>query len=220
VKDQRPDDQQGRRMFNDQVCGQLGRAMGVAVPHVALVEIPSELIGANPKQMGHLKPCVAHGSRRLPDMTGKLGGFDHHEKGDNRSRYCGLSVFFGWLFGGDVQFIQTQQPPHTVYSHDHGHFFPGGPMWTNASLAANAAQKAAPHPQLVAHLHLTPAELSWALGLLQAVTPDDIVTAVSSPPTEWQVPLDDRVALARFLHKRHGDLVSSLAQSPAGKAAP
>jgi hypothetical protein len=67
IKDARSDDEQGRRMFNDQTCGRLGAAMGAPVPTVALVEVTDDLIKANPKTMGHLKPCFAHGSRRIPD---------------------------------------------------------------------------------------------------------------------------------------------------------
>src|SRR5260221_8222271 len=155
-------------MFNDQVCGRLGGAMGASVPTVCLVEITDDLIKANRKKMGHLKPCVGHGSRRIPDVTGRVGDLSHAEKGDNRQRFNKLSVFYGWLVCGDMQFLKGTQPPHTVYSHDHGHFFPGGPMWTQASLTAHVGDPA-PTPQIVNDLKLTPEETAQAGEALKAI---------------------------------------------------
>jgi hypothetical protein len=209
VKQPRADNEQGRRMFNDQLCGRLGAAMGASVPTVGLVEITADLINANPTTMGHLKPCVAHGSRKIPDVTGKVGGFEHSEKGDNRQRYNKLSVFYGWLVVGDMQFIKGTQPPHSVYSHDHGHFFPGGPMWTQASLAGYVDDPT-PTPQIVNDLKLKPEETAEAGQALKAVTTDNIVQAIAAAPDDWQVPLADRVALATFIHARQEKMVPTL----------
>lgn len=217
VKESRSDEEQGRRMFNDQVCGRLGAAMGASVPTVCLIEITDDLIKANPKTMGHLKPCVGHGSRKIPDVTGKVGDFAHAEKGDNRQRYNKLSVFFGWLVSGDMQFIKGTQPPHTVYSHDHGHFLPGGPMWTQASLDTYVVDPT-PTPQIVNELKLKPEETAQAGEALKMITADNIVEALAAAPDDWNVPLADRVALATFVHARQERLLQTISLPPNGKA--
>jgi hypothetical protein len=212
IKDARLDGEQGRRMFNDQTCARLGAAMGAAVPTVGLIEITDELIKANPQMMGHLKPCTAHGSRKLSDVSGRVGGFDHADKGDNRERYACLSVFYSWLAHGDMQFLRGNQPPHSVYSHDHGHFFPDGPMWTEASLSGYSAAPAPAH-EIVTGLQLKPSETMVAGDALKAVTVENIVQAIGASPDEWMVPLADRVALANFVHDRQTLLVKSLPPS-------
>lgn len=218
VKHPRTDAEQGRRMFNDQFCGRLGAAMGAPVPHIGLVEITAQLINANPKTMGHLKPCVGHGSRRVPDVTGKVGGFDHADKGDNRTRYGKLAIFYGWLVHGDMQFIRGTQPPYAVYSHDHGHFFPGGPMWTQASLAAYATDPE-PVQQIVTALNLAPAEIAQAADALAAVTVSNIIEAAAAAAANWQVEVSDRAALAAFVHQRQSRMVQAI-NAPATGAAP
>jgi len=204
-RDSRSDEEQGRRMFNDQVCGRLGALMGAAVPTVGLVDITQELIDANKVGMGHLKPSVAHASRRIPDVIGKLRGFEHADKGENRQRYLGLAIFFGLIHVGDMQFIRGKHPPHTVYSCDHGHCFPNGPMWTQASLTGHA-QAAVADTNILTALKPKPGELDGPRQRLAAVTREQIAAAIAAAPDSWKVPLDDRVALAKFVFRRQGEL--------------
>lgn len=150
-------------------------------------------------------------------MSGKVGGFDHADKGDNRERYNRLSVFYGWLVHGDMQFIRGNQPPHTVYSHDHGHFFPGGPMWTQAALTSHAGTPT-PVQQIVTDLKLKPEETAEAGQALKAVTVDNVVQAIAAAPDDWKVPLADRVALAIFIHGRQTQLNHTLAPPAPGVA--
>ena len=217
IKIPRTDQEQGRRMFNDQTCGRLGAMMGAPVPTVALIEVPADLIQANPRKMGHLKPCIGHGSRRIDDVSGKVGGFRHADKGDNRARYNCLSVFYGWLVCGDMQFIRGNQPPHSIYSHDHGHFFPGGPMWTQASLAGYHAPPV-PTQQIVTDLKLSAAETTDAIQKLAAVTVANIAEAIGASGDDWKVSIADRSALAAFIHDRQTLLKQTLKSLSPGAA--
>ena len=52
--------------FTDHVAARLGRAIGAPVPEaVALVDVPQELIAANPVEMAHMQPGVGHGTKMI-----------------------------------------------------------------------------------------------------------------------------------------------------------
>lgn len=210
VKCQRPGNveqgQQGQMMFNDQTAGRLGRAMGAPVPDVALIDVPAELIAQNP-EMAHIAPGLAHGSKKVPNVTERVNSFDHADKGTNRQRFASLAIFFGWLFGSDRQFIFEKSDPYRVYSHDHGHFFHGGPPWTPATL--NAAPLAQAQAEIVAALNCTLDELRVACGPLHMVTSAQIAEAIAIPPMPWAFGLPERVALAEYLHRRRGELIAA-----------
>lgn len=212
IKDNRSDHDQGRRMFNEQACGRLGAAMSAPVPKVALVKVSAALIQANPVKMGHLKECVAHGSLKIPDVSGPHGDLGHAGEGDNRSRYCKLSVLFGWLVEADMQFLRGTQAPHPVYSHDHANFLPGGPIWSEHSLSGHVTQ-ATPLRRIVQELGLQPSELSEACHALAAVTPEILASALGAAPAEWLVSQAERIALARFLHARKSTVIDAHVQT-------
>lgn len=124
----------GRAIYNEHVCGILGNAMGAPVPITRLIQIPSELI-ENELQLNDISPGLAHGSVWIRDTTDRQW-LIHTDKPYNRSRFALLSIMYGWLFSNDNQLIYANQPPHYVYSVDHGHFFPNGPNWTEQQLVA------------------------------------------------------------------------------------
>jgi hypothetical protein len=198
---------QGKMIFNDQVAARLGALIGAPVPVVTLIDIPNELIAHNP-QMSHILPGVAHGSLKVANVTDRIDSFDHMTDGDNRSRFAALAIFFGWLLGGDRQFIFEKSPPYAVYSHDHGHFFPNGPNWTIASLNS-APSPAQAWPDFVSAINCTAEELRTACALLHHITREQIATALAIPPSEWGVPIAERVTLAEFLYRRRTDLLAA-----------
>ena len=126
--------QLGRSVFNEQVIGRLGTALGVPVCEVMLVDVPPELIERNKPAMDHIAPGLAHGCRFIPDCVGAMQ-ITHINEPANRERYARLALFYGWIVAKYHQFIYKAKAPHVVYSCDHGEFFPRGPEWTEESLA-------------------------------------------------------------------------------------
>lgn len=198
----------GRMLFNDHLIARLGGLLGAPVPAVELIEISQALIDLNADvgAMGHLKPCVAHGSRMFPNVTDRIDGMDHIDKGDNRRRFAKLAVLSGWIKSSDRQFIYDAADPFQVYSVDHGHWFPDGPNWTTAHL-----QSAAPaelDQQIVSNCALKPAEIADACDNLSAITVEMIAHALAIAPDEWGVTMAERVAVAEYLESRRVALVT------------
>jgi hypothetical protein len=199
----------GRVLVNDQITAQLAELIHASVPHVALIDVPAELI-ANQPEMTHMMPGIAHGSQFVENVT-ERAMFEHAAVPENRPRFASLATLFGWIGAQDHQFVYSKAAPHLVYSVDHGHFFPGGPAWTEASLAA--APQSQPDTQVTNACNTTQPELHQALQALTAVGDQTIISVVSLPPDEWGLTMEERIALVNFLTKRRAELLALL---PAG----
>jgi hypothetical protein len=182
--------QMGRMAFTDHVAARLGRAIGAPVPDaVVLVNVPQELIAANPVEMAHMQPGIGHGTKMIDDTSDRLA-IERNNELYNKPRFALLSVFFGWLGGSDTQYIYKTTDPHLVYSVDHGHFFPNGPNWTIATLTG--APAAVVQTDIVQQCGLTAAELVTACTGLRGLESAQIANAIgvcpengaSSKPTE------------------------------------
>jgi hypothetical protein len=174
-----------------------------------LIDVPAELI-ANQPEMSHMMAGVAHGSQFVENVT-ERAGFEHAAIPENRPRFALLAALFGWIGAQDHQFVYSKTLPQLVYSVDHGHFFPGGPAWTEASLAA--APQSQPDTQITNACNTTQSELHQALHALSAVDDEALISIVSLPPNEWGLTMEDRIALVNFLRRRRAELLAML---PAG----
>jgi hypothetical protein len=188
----------GRMIVTDQIVGRLGHAIGASVAEVTLVEVPKGLIDSEP-QMSHMSPGVAHGSKWFPDCSEQLG-FEHTHVPENRPRFAGLALLYGWATAGDHQFIYENTEPRLVHSVDHGHFFPGSNGWTKEML--EQAPAAVPDGTIVSTCSLTGVELQAAKEALRAPTENVIASAVSAPSVGWGITLTERIAVAVYLAGR------------------
>ena len=191
-----------RMMIADHVVGRLGELLEAPVPSVALVEVPAPLIAAQPEMSGW-SSGVAHGSRFIENTT-EREGLSFVDAPANRERFARLAILFGWTQGSDQQFIY-EKTVHLVYSHDHGHFFPGGPQWTEASLLA-ALHNAQTDQALVQGCNLNAQEIAAAVARLQATTVQQIEVVVTGVPAVWGITAGERTALREFLVQRRASL--------------
>ncbi len=198
--------QVGRGLITDHVVGRLGQVMGAPVSQVSVVDLPAQLVEAEP-QLHHMPYGLSHGSLWIPDCS-ERSSFTYKDVPENRTRFALLAVLYGWVFPGDHQFIYQNDPPHMVYSVDHGHFFPCGPNWSSASLLA--ADTARPDIIIASEMQFQRSEMQDAYQNLSSVAPDDIAEAVAAPPSEWGISMEERVVIADYLEKRRDALLASL----------
>ena len=196
-----------RMAVNDHVVARLGHLLGAPIPEICLVNVPDELIKINP-QMLPMVAGVGHGSKRVPDVTERVDPIQHLDAGDNRTRFAALAVLYGWIGSNDRQFLYGKADPWAVWSVDHGHFFPGGPNWTVASLAGGGST--GPEPGLKADCKLVAADLAPIKARLSTVTADLIAEIVAGPPDEWGITLAERVALGQYLDSRRVEMLSAI----------
>jgi hypothetical protein len=137
-------------------------------------------------------------------------GYEHAKEAVNRDRFASLAVLYGWALAGDHQLVYDVTTK-IVWSVDHGHFFPGGPGWSEGSLNQGGAG-AVPDPTLIANAGLTEADIRTPLEKLATISQIDIARAVASVPDGWPVTEEERVSIALFLDQRREQLASTLAQ--------
>ena len=194
-----------RAIVNDHIVGRLGTLLDAPVPQIALVEIPSELIAAQP-EMQHIIPGIAHGSRSVEGVSEKLQ-IQHHDLSENRSRFVLLAVLFGWTVANDRQFFYNKAEPYLVYSFDHGHFFPGGPNWTEASLVQHQDARLDQH--ITQACSLLDEEIRDAVEQLRKIDDRAIAEVVAGPPDEWGLTQAERVALFKYLTGNRDSLLEA-----------
>jgi hypothetical protein len=195
-------------VVNDQIAGSLANDIDAPVPKTKLIKISTELIQLSP-DMQHFRPGLAHGSLSLwPDCTNRLWlEVNLHHLPANRLRFALLAVFYGWLQAADHQVIYNKKSPELVWSVDHGGFFPGGGVWTEASL--RSAGRAQPDTRIMSECTISPDELKLALTAVKVIGFQQIAKAVAGPPEEWALGMSDRVAMACYLQKRLIELLQS-----------
>jgi hypothetical protein len=147
--------QKARVILNDQVVARLGKFLGAPTGEVAFIDVPIELIAAEPEMQG-IQPMVFHGNRWIDGCT-EYRGIMNLDLPANRTRFAFLAILYGWTLASDHQYIFRDDPPRLVYSVDHGHFFPGGPSWTIDQLHLFAP--ALPDPTIMSSCNLQRSEI-------------------------------------------------------------
>ncbi len=172
--------------------------------------MPAELIAVQP-ELSHIRTGLCHGSLWIRDCTDRLG-FEHANEPPNRSRFARLAILYGWIGANDHQFIYLKDPPHLVFSVDHGHFFPGGPNWTAATLAG--APQASPDPTVISGCALTDVELRTACLELEGVDGRIIAAAIAAPLDDWGISANERIVVAEYLFRRRSELLVRFGGTP------
>lgn len=193
-----------RAMTNDRIVGLLGKVIGAPVGEVTLVDLPADLTQGEPA-LSHMEPGITHGSAIIPDCSNRES-IKYTDVPENRARFALLAILYGWAGASDHQVIYENQPPNLVHSVDHGHFFPGGPQWTEQTLST--AARARPDDTIKQGAGLSDAELHEAARRLQDVADATIAGVVAGIPDEWGLSADERVALAEYLVRRRDELLA------------
>jgi len=189
---------------NEQIVGRLGRLVGAAVCDVGLVEIPKELSSWSYRPGHRLAAGYAHASRALDDVL-ETRQVRHLHEDDNGNRITTLSILADWCWASDQQWLYATKEENRYYSHDHGHYFPGGPGWTIASL------KNQPTTTCVTGMALTHRGSADAVvARLEALGSVAIAEAISALPATWPVSNYELAELITFLNARRLAVISRM----------
>ncbi|MCU0532923.1 MAG: hypothetical protein MUD14_03380 [Hydrococcus sp. Prado102] len=202
--------QAGRQIVNEQIVARLGIALNAPVGEPKIVEISPDLLELDPL-FNYLTPGSAHATLFIPNC------FDNRDlskvytdQPENRLRFALLCVLYGWVQAKDHQFIFQKNRPNLVYSVDHGHFFPGGPNWTENDLEQASAATLDERLRSACHFTTDTEEIQTALSQLSNITETQIIQAVAASPAEWDFTIKERVTMIEYLIIRQGELVQLL----------
>jgi len=195
-------------VINEFIVGSLGKLLRAPVCEVAVVRITDDQVGWEFRPGHQLEPGFACGSLDVPDVH-EDRAFAHRERDDNQRRHVGVMALYDWCCGNDPQWLYQTTADERLFSHDHGHYFPGGPPWNEANLQGHAnAANPLPH----AAQGLDSDEIDQMATRISQVDGEVIVGVLASVPRSW--PISDGVlaALGHFLEGRTNDVAARLRQ--------
>lgn len=192
--------QSPRVPVTEHIIAACGRLIGAPVREYCLIEIPKEFDGDRLSNGTVLRKGIAHASLNLEfGYSNKTWGPENRERDDNRRRHAAYFGFFDWCWGDDRQWLYDTTDDMTMYSHDHGHFLPGGPDWTAERLLADVE---AAHSLDTSPEGLDYNELERVAGALEIVTREQLVAILCAIPASWPVQDMELEALGHFLESR------------------
>ena len=205
--------QRPRVPVNDQIVARVGRLIGVAVGQPMLVRIPPELVGWEFRDGYKLEEGWAHGSLAVRPPVIETNELQHRGEDDNAIRHAGFLALHDWTAGSDPQWLRAEQQKNAYWSHDHGHYFPGGPDWT-ADTLNGAKDSEFPVPGGTAGM--SAAELDRIAFELDGLKRDSIEDQLADLPTEWPASDVELEALIGFLDYRRAQVASRLRATAKG----
>ena len=184
----------------EQVISGCGRLIGAPVRACRLIMIPEELDGELLSNGTVLHQGIAHGSLNLEySAFDKTWGPENRTRDDNRRRHAAYFAFFDWCWGDDRQWLYDTIDDMTTYSHDHGHFLPGGPNWTTESLLNHQEQA---HSLDSSPEGLDYNELERVADKSEGLTAAELKTVLCGIPASWPVANEELEVLGYFLDSR------------------
>ena len=187
--------QHPRVVVNEFLVGRLGSLIASPVCHTDVVRVGAEHVGWEFRAGHHLEAGLACASRDVPGVV-EGHQLDRRNKDDNQRRHVGIFALYDWCWGSDPQWLFEGPADERTHSHDHGHYFPGGPAWNGGELAAAGNQ---PHPLPQETDGLLPAAVEQVADRLETIAPEDIFGVLALVPMSWPVTNEELARLGIFL---------------------
>jgi hypothetical protein len=203
------DNPQGPRVpATEQIVARCGHLIKAPVCEVDLVRIPTELAGHRLSTGRQLTHGIAHGSADLATATFASGNAPaHRERNNNSTRHAYIFALHDWCWGADSQWLHDTIADMMVFSHDHGHFLPGGPGWTGQIVRAEVEND---HSLGAPPDGLNPTALKGAADAIEQVSRADLVGVLSTIPLSWPVTDADLETVGFFLERRRKPVAARL----------
>jgi hypothetical protein len=180
------------------LVGKLGHLIGAPTCEVRIARIPDEIAGWEFRPGATLEAGFAHASRDVENAQ-LMRALEHRQRDDNRRRHAGVFAIYDWCWGSDDQWLYAQTDDLKLYSHDHGHYLPGGPNWSEFTLIGQVDEAHQPgHPAD----GLDRDAVEEFATRLEQLGRDDFIPIMRSVPSSWSVTDADLEAVGVFAERR------------------
>jgi hypothetical protein len=190
--------QSPRVCVNEQIVGRAAALLCDLAPVVKTIRIPPGIAGWEFRSGRELKEGIAHGSRAVSNAT-ETRTLENRDKDDNERHHAEVLGIYDWCWGGDAQWLTDQAADQRCYSHDHGHYFPGGPAWTAQELEKRVDDPNTFHYQ---GRGFTRQILTEIADKFDAISHAQIVSVLKAIPSSWPVTDQELESVGFFLERR------------------
>lgn len=191
-----------RSLAVEQIVARLGELIGAPICKTSLIRIPDALEGWAPyPNRGRLRAGLAHASRALDHAEDVGPTLVARTKDDNSRRHVGVYALYDWCFGMDQQWLLDLDNDRTIYSHDHGLYFPplGQAGWSRDELTSRVDEpRELPDPRD----GLLSEETKRVALAVEQVSRDDLAGILHAVPASWPVSDAELEVLGWFLERR------------------
>jgi hypothetical protein len=192
--------QGGHVLVSEYVVASVGQLLGgAATCESSIIEIPPAVAGWEFRPGLPLVPGFGHASLEVETAQEVRGAPSRPGEDDNRRRQAGLAAVYDLCWGADEQYLHAVSDDWKIYSHDHGHYFPGGPQWTQDSLRASVTD---PHTLGITTVGADADALEAFAVAVESLQRESLVEVLNGVPASWAV-LDEALAtLGWFIEER------------------
>lgn len=106
------------------VVGRVGKLIEAPVCDSRLIRIPEDFRGDEIRPGVPLVPGIAHASKALEHADEQRDHLAYRDQDHNRARHVGVYALYDWCYGDDAQWLYDLDDDRSIYSHDHGLYFP------------------------------------------------------------------------------------------------
>jgi hypothetical protein len=201
--------QGGRVLTTEHVVAGVGRLIGAATCKSEIIVIPKEIadLAWEFRPGSTLGQGLGHASEAVPDATEARGAPGRRGDDDNKRRHAGLAAVYDLCWGADDQYLHSTTDEWRIYSHDHGHYLPGGPTWTADLLRSHVNLD---HEVGFDFLGLNAGDLEEAAIAVERLDRDSLATVLCAVPRSWSTPDEDLAALGHFIETRVAPVAARL----------
>ena len=190
------------------VVGKVGALIGAPTCENSVIEISEVFAGWEFAPGKVLEPGLGHGTVEVEAAIEERPNLKYRNEDDNRARQAGIFALYDLCWGSDQQWLHSTTQQNSIFSHDHGFFFPpSGWGWDVDNLRARVDEPRRlnqPSDGLSQH------DL-WAVAdEIDKLDRAALVAVLRRVPRQWPVTDGQLETLGWFLERRAGAVASRL----------
>lgn len=182
------------------IVGKVGKLVGAPVCASTLIRIPEEFTGDEIRPGIPLVPGIAHASKALEHADEQRHHLAYRNQDHNHVRHVGVYALYDWCYGDDAQWLYDLDDDRSIYSHDHGLYFPPN----HGVIEDEILKLSADEPNVLpdAPEGLAPEAVEAVAKALETIDRDALVNILRAVPASWPVSDEALATLGWFLEYR------------------
>lgn len=195
-------------MVTEYVVGRVGALIGAPTCENSIIKIDPAFEGWEFAQGRHLRSGLGHGTLEVEAAIEERPNLKYRSEDDNKARQAGIYALHDWCWGSDQQWLHSTAHENTIFSHDHGFYFPPSSWRWEVDALRQRVDEA--HVLGQATDGLTQRDLWMAADQLDKVDKSALVAILRQVPTTWPATDAELETLGWFLERRAGAVASRL----------